>query len=230
MSILSTYLEKTGDSLCFQSQREFESGVETLDTSVPSRTEGRKSFHRERACLVMFLKALVASSQIDFPFCVRKSESPDFVLTIRETREIGIEHRDITSQGYQKHLSESANKPADDPVWLDQFKSGGPPTSLVNAGWVGDEVEREWAQLALEAIRRKLELLNKTHFLDLDSYELLLYSNTYLPNVDRQKAIAFLSALLNKELAAQTVSRHFDSISIIYGNEVWLRQLTANDQ
>lgn len=178
----------------------------------------------------MFLKALVEHSQIDFPFCVRKAESPDFVLTVRETTTIGIEHRDITSQDYQEHLSESANNPSSTSVRLDRFKFGGQPTSEINAGWVGNEVEREWSQLALQAIRDKIELLNKPHFQKLDSYELLLYSNTHLPNIDLQIAIDLLRASLNNELVSQTHTRHFHSISIIYGNKVWLRQLTANDQ
>ena len=224
------YLIKTDDTLCFRTQSEFGSIIENLDISVPNRNEGRRSFHRERTSVVMFLKALVASSQIDFPFCVRKTESPDFALTIRETINIGIEHRDITSERYQKHLSQSANNPSSEPVWLDEFKSGGQPTSPLNIGWVGDEVEREWSQLALEAILDKLELLNKDHFQNLNSYELLLYSNTHLPNVDRERAIPCLSLSLNKRLATETFVKNFRSISIIYGNEVWLRQFTVNAQ
>jgi len=221
------YLSKTGDSLCFHTKNEFESITANLDPSVPGRNEGRKAFHRERTSLLMFLKALVVHSKIDFPFCVRKAESPDFILTLKETTTIGIEHRDITTKDYQKYLSESAQKPSGELVWLDRFKDAGTPVSEINAGWAGNEVEREWVQLVLGAIREKTDILNKPHFQNLDTYELLLYSNTYLLNVDRRKAIDFLSTSLNKECAAQTLARHFNSISIIYGDEVWLRQLTT---
>jgi hypothetical protein len=99
------YLSETDNSLSFKTLNEFESVIETLDPSVPNRSDGRKSFHRERSSLIMFLKALVAHSLLCFPFCVRKTESPDFILTIQGRTNIGIEHRDITSQGYQKILS-----------------------------------------------------------------------------------------------------------------------------
>jgi hypothetical protein len=222
------YLSRTGDSLCFQTESEFQSIIATLQLTVPARNEGRKSFHRERTCLVMYLKELVAHSRIDFPFCVRKTESPDFLLTVNDEIQIGIEHRDITSQRFQQHLSESANGPSGQIVWLDRFKATGEPTSELNTGWVGDEVEREWAQLALDAIRDKTHLLNKGHFQNLPSYELLLYSNTHLPNIDRRSAIDYLRTSLNREFADHTLGKRFDSISIIYGDQVWLRELTVN--
>ena len=224
------YLSKTGDSLCFHTESEFQSTIATLELTVPTRNEGRKSFHRERSCLVMFLKALVSHCSIEFPFCVRKTEGPDFLLTVKENTHIGIEHRDITSQSYQQHLSESASKPSGEIVSLDRFKLGGEPVSEINAGWIGDEVEMEWARLASDAIRDKTNLMNKPHFQNLDSYELLLYSNTHLPNIDRRKAIDLLRRSLNAEKAIQNLPRHFDSISIVYGDDVWLQELTANNQ
>jgi hypothetical protein len=100
-TMISDYLSKEGDLLSFGSAEEFKTIIGSLDLQVPSRNKGRKSFHRERSSVVLYLKAMVHFSQVRFPFTIRKLESPDFVLEEDGGQTIGIEHRD-------NHLREMA--------------------------------------------------------------------------------------------------------------------------
>ena len=223
----SIFLSNSGDLLSFNNLSEFNEIIADLDTSVPARNKGRKSFHRERTSVILYLKALVHFSQIEFPFTITKTESPDFVICIVNKYKIGIEHRDIASEKWQQYLGESAKNPNDKPVYLDQFKLSGPPTNEINQGWVEREIIDEWNTLALEAIVNKVELLNKGHYQELDSYELLLYSNTHLPisSTDLDKAIPELSNTYNKKYESIKYPKVFDSVSIIMGDEIKLKVL-----
>ena len=152
-----------------------------------------------------------------------------FILSASSGLKIGIEHRDITSEKYQEHLSLSSKNQSQSVVFLSQFKIGRAPQDVFNAGWTDSEVQREWATLTLDAIVDKTNLLNKEHYQKLDMYELLLYSNTYLPNldhVDKEKAIAYLLKFIEEKFSATTFKRFFRHISFIYGQDVWLHQLT----
>ncbi|MFI5252229.1 MAG: hypothetical protein ACHQQQ_07340 [Bacteroidota bacterium] len=164
-------------------------------------------------------------SQVNFPFSVCKSESPDFIIHIDAGKTIGIEHREITTEPYQQYLTESLRQPSIEPVFLDRFKLGGSPENENNSGWVGNGVEQEWVELALRAICDKQELLNKDHYKQLDSYDLLLYSNTYLSNVKREIVMPILSDVYTAKCRGRFFKRLFNSVTIIYGDEVWFRAL-----
>jgi hypothetical protein len=110
-------------------------------------------------------------------------------------------------------------------VFLDQFKLSGPPTIEANQGWVSGEAVNEWATLALEALEDKLALLNKSHYGQLNEYELLLYSNTHLPDIELDNGIAALSRLFSQKHGANKFPRLFGALSVIYGNEIRLRAL-----
>ena len=69
--------------------------------------------------------------------------------------------------------------------------------------------------------------MNK-HYQNYDKFELLLYSNTHLPNVDKEIVIKFLTQNLNEWIENKIFTKVFESISIIYGQEVWLNILKSN--
>jgi predicted nucleotidyltransferase len=148
------------------------------------------------------------------------------VLTLADHRTIGIEHRDIATERYQRFLSKTSKfrnteECLDDDNYLKALKEADLPSVTY-----GDADDYEWANLALSAISDKIDLLNRGHFESLDSFELILYSNTHLQNIlNKYRAIASLANKLNKELIGRFHSRLYDSISIIYGDEVWLRDL-----
>jgi hypothetical protein len=216
-------LKDEGDYLTFKNQNDFALKLSQIDTNVPADSKKRKSYHRERACIVPYLKALVKASRINFPFTICKSERPDFIISLNDLKKIGIEHRDITTKKYQQYLH--SDQQSDQDEFLDKFKIGGYQNDICNSGWVGDEVEQEWALITLKAIEDKLILHNKGHIQDLDTYELLLYSNTHLPNIDKKKAISFLLNQVNERINEKHFARLYKYISFIYGSETWLHEI-----
>jgi len=212
----SQYLSKDGDCLSFRSLDDFNTAVQNLDLSVPARDDARKSYHRERVCAVRYLKAAILYSQIDFPFSICKSESPDFILHLSNGKTIGLEHRDISTEEWQESLTCMAKKLREEPILFG---------NLPGSDWDQDQVNSEWARLALFAVSDKIEKLNGPHYKKLDSYELLLYSNTGLPNITQDDAMSKLSHEFNNKYASTNFDRLFQSLTIIYGDEVWLRRL-----
>jgi hypothetical protein len=223
------FLKQSGDWLSFTDANQFESVVSTLDRNVPARNKGRKSYHRERYCLIEYLIKAVRLSKISFPFSVRKSEGPDFIIQLNCGKTIGIEHREITTEKYQQYLTDSSKYISSKPIWLSQFSHGNQPADSMNSGWVGEEVEREWVALALRAISDKFDKLNKSHIQKLDSYELLLYSNTHLPDISIKEVVPLLTSRLNEMFQNSNFIRSFKFISIIYGNEVHFRALSNQE-
>jgi hypothetical protein len=69
-----------------------------IDTPVPGRTQGRRSHHRERYCIVRYLGALAPASRLVFPVRVVKWELPDFLLYFPDIA-VGLE---ITEAGTEK--------------------------------------------------------------------------------------------------------------------------------
>src|ERR1700709_777373 len=63
----------SGDELLFRNAEELERVLGELDSSVPGRTEGRRSHHRERYCVTRYLSTLSNSSLLSFPLKVLKS-------------------------------------------------------------------------------------------------------------------------------------------------------------
>jgi hypothetical protein len=173
----------------------------------------------ECACMALYVNALIQTENplIRWPLSILKDESPDFTLTLAGQTVIGVEHTTVTSTEYQQFRAQSLKHPVEETVWLDRFKLGGAPTSEVNSGWVGNEVEREWATLAFQSVAEKLGKLNRPHFKKHTRNELLLNTISYLPNVELEVAIPMLAAKLTVEVADGKHQSVFDAISFIYG-------------
>jgi hypothetical protein len=88
-----------GSELSFASAGDLIRQLAEIDYSVPRRTEGRRSYHRERYCVVRYLTALARSSLLKFPLRVEKRESPDFLLHLPDGTVTGIE---ITEAGTER--------------------------------------------------------------------------------------------------------------------------------
>ncbi|MDO8571816.1 MAG: hypothetical protein Q7R79_04010 [bacterium] len=216
----SKFLSKEGDCLTFVGLRDFESTLGTLNLTVPSRISRRKSYHRERFCAIRYLKAVVHHNQINFPFSICKSERPDFILALGDGKTIGLEHSDITTEKWQQDLTRIAKLLKRKHVLFG---------SLPNDNLTADEASSKWASLALIALEKKINDLNKADFKQLDSYELLLYSNTDLPNVDQNEVIPKLSTAFNQKYKSTEFPRLYTSLSIAYGNDLWLRTMQIHN-
>ena len=72
-----------GNSIAASDGAELMSLLDRVDASVPRRTEGRRSLHRERFCIVHYLRTLERSGLLCFPITILKGESPDFQVVAR---------------------------------------------------------------------------------------------------------------------------------------------------
>ncbi len=212
----SAYLQAVGESLYFIDGTDFQQQLEQLDFTVPSRKDGRRSFHRERYCLLKYLVALASSDSLRWPVTVVKFERPDFLFIDNSGKLIGIEQADFGSRANQRQLSmlQAGKIPSIPPV-LDT----GP-----NSGQVGAPKDEEpFARFALAVILRKTRLIARSSYSPCDELRLLLYPNTGLENVSIPKVSGILLDKWQRHISHFGLQQPFSSIGIIYGSdEVWL--------
>lgn len=177
-----------------------------MDLSMPPRGMGRTSKHVEDWMLGRLVATLARTSHLDYPFSAIKTERPDFVITAGP-RSIGIEVTEATTLG---HVHSVANQQFPEGVMIDEslFRYGVAPLSrseieahlrsrkLTGPGWVGDEVERDWAAGVLDSVARKTRKLNEDTYSRLGQNWLLIRDLIpgALLNLDR--AVELLRPLL----------------------------------
>jgi len=161
--------------------------------SVPWRTEGRKHFHEERYSLGLYLLALAEHELLTYPLRIEQGESPDFMLTWPSGELTGLEVTRATEQWLQRSitLSEKEYRRRE----AQAAASGGKPepicVPLSQAGWVGEDPEREWCSLIGRAIEQKIAKL--AGFRPASRHDFLISDDTPLPAVDRRKVLAAIS-------------------------------------
>lgn len=191
------------------------------DITVPKRTEGRTKLHTEKYAVFYLLSTLLKENQLAFPLHLRKSERPDFVLSMAGTR-IGIEHTEAVAQDVaqtdalieqgngrratliQRNLPDEKKKRYRDII--EQLE-----TSQIDEGWIGDSVENDWAIAMFYFAQKKEVVANKDGFKLYPANWLLIYDNWRLPKVDLSTATRILSDCL----AESDVFKTFSTIYII---------------
>jgi hypothetical protein len=89
---------------------------------------------------------------------------------------------------------------------------------LYPLGWAGDQAEKEWCSLFEKAIEKKVAKLNVPKlFKPATSCDLLVYDETPLPAVNRQKVLAALRPSVGKLLEQEHA---FAKISIVSSLDV----------
>jgi len=201
-----------GDELLFASAGDLIRQLGEIDSSVPRRTEGRRTHHRERYCIVRDLKALTQSSLLRFPFKVVKWESPDFLLHLPDGTVTGVEITEAGTEQVQRAWTQLERSPPG------SFMEGGeirlPGEELRGRGWAGNEPEQELTRLVLAALADKTEKLNRGHYASADRYELLIYDNSGLPT-DLDTLVPILKPALADWLRQNQTERAFGSISVL---------------
>ena len=167
--------------------KQFWSGVR----SVPGRTQGREHFHEERHCLGLYLLALGAHGLLDYPFQVEGGESPDFMVASSSGQVAGLEVTRMTTQWLQKAMTD------DEREYLRRGAAAAasgqqeePVCRSLDDGLVGDEAEAKWCELFREAVRRKLDKM--PNFRPASRYDVLIYDDSPVGDVDRRKVVAAL--------------------------------------
>lgn len=212
-----------GDLLAGREREELVRKLSEVDIEVPGRTEGRRSHHRERWCLVLYLRILAGHDRLTYPLSVEKvrleDEPPDFILTTGERgRRVSLEVTEAGTERSQQAATELERRPPGT-VLEDEGTLVPPGGSLTGRGWVGDELERQWASLVLSHIQRKTESLRR--FTPADEYQLLVYDNTHFVFADLAVAGPFLVAKLSEwEAEARESKRRFSLISVLQDAEL----------
>jgi hypothetical protein len=161
---------------------DLEKKLSEIDTSVPLRTDGRKSEDEERYSLAFYLKRLAAHNRIQFPVRVEKSERPDFKIISRNVL-TGLEHTNAGSEEWhrQQTLYESAPQGSFlEPLPSDRLKSAVrlPGEPLIADGWGFGDAQEEWVKNMIAAIEKKTASINQESYEANYPVDLMIYDNT----------------------------------------------------
>jgi hypothetical protein len=207
--------EVKGSELFSQDARDFLKKLREIDTTVPQRTQGRRSHHRERYCIVRYLDTLAKASRLTFPLRVVKCESPDFFLYFPDLA-VGLE---ITEAGTEKS-QQSATQLEKSPVGTVVEAEASlrlPGEALEGGGHVNDEPVRELSRLIVQRLQEKTATLNEPQFKAAACYDLLVYDNSgvlgVLAKLDDLAPIA-KNSLLSWQAHSQA-RRKFSTISLL---------------
>lgn len=162
-----------GERVELRSYDDLVAKLATIDRPVPRRTEGRSQVDRERYCIVAYLLHLAETGLLDYPLALAKGESPDFTLRFADGRTRGVEVTEASTPEHQRAATQLERSPPGTLLEGDDLRLPGEESR--DAGWVGDEPEREWAGLVLEAVRRKVDGYD---YGNPDELELLVYDLT----------------------------------------------------
>ena len=180
--------------------------VHGLKIDVPPRAQGSATDAREQWQMHHLLRALLAARQLVLPVRLYKREAPDFVLQTGDIR-IGIETREAINPDYVKAQVHPAAQGDDAVVDPSLYKWGtqGRPRSQIReeAGrtqlsghpWMGDSVEREFAQSIKDVVFEKHCKL-RSHYTRFDSDRLLIYHNQPSPQIHIDKARVYTAEIL----------------------------------
>ena len=233
-----------GDTLCLSDQKSALAFLSSIDTSVPARTKGRKSSHRERYCIVEFLKHCLRTQCFELPIIVEKTESPDFILR-NSKQSCGLEVCDAGCQEWQQAIAELEKKPGAI-LYSASFKKKFTPLTTSDImktiiqpkdkdgfkdiigfsdGWNDEEVWETWWEAVCYAIRKKTQDLNDPQKLGYQThniYGLLIYENTpaFLIDDEPELFMQKLKMFLPDFLGTLGCEREFDFITVISGKQI----------
>ncbi len=217
----ATFFNPYGNEIEFQNESELLSKLSNIDCSVPARTQGRKSSHRERYCLKIYLMQLSQDKFLRFPLKIRKEEAPDFIILGYDGTTTALEVTDASTEDYQQATTELEKSPIGTILESGTNKLVKPGENLVGNGWKGNSVEKEWVDIILSAVREKTKSLNKPHFKTTSKYELLIYDNSHLSvMLHVRDALPLLKKVIHEEFNLKYFERNFHAISVIHSDQL----------
>jgi predicted nucleotidyltransferase len=165
-----------GDGFAAADGEELRSILARVDATVPPRTGGSRAEHRERYCIVHYLRTLERHGLLQFPFRIAKTERPDFELEMGSFRS-GLEVTDAGSEDDQRAATELERSSLGSFLDLESSKVRSRREALEGRGFIGDEPQRLWTEYLLAAIRRK-EVKKLPGYAEFPEYHLLIYDNS----------------------------------------------------
>jgi hypothetical protein len=185
----------------------FRQAIKTIDTTVPLRTEGRKTEHTESWVISRLLYTLDSYDRLTFPLAVRHQDKPDFLL-LQNERSVGIEVTEAIPEQYAAFAALAEREFPDTFLEPGHFRTGATRKTneemreilrqnrLTAPPWEGDSAEHEWATHIEQTIRTKHVKLQKDDFTKYEENWLAIYVNLPLPFVHLQKASLRLRPLI----------------------------------
>lgn len=212
---------------------QFNEILEQLNIAVPPRGNQRTTEHSETWIIHRALSILYFNGFITYPISIEKSEKPDYWFNMSGTT-YGVELTEIIHPDYAKvqTLPEAqCDKSVSNPSF---FKWGQPKRNIkelreiaaldivTGRPWMGDSVEREFAQSIVDTVIGKQKKLAHYKRADLDI--LLIYHNQSSPMLDINKGLKYTN-----EKLANVWTQGFKVIAIIkYDKLLWLTKYSTN--
>ncbi|MFB5206210.1 MULTISPECIES: hypothetical protein [Stenotrophomonas] len=200
-----------------------------LDTAVPPRSEGRRTDHVERYCVVHLL-ATIPPEHLSFPLTLVHSDRPDFVLTMPADN-VGIEHTEAVPENVAQSMF-LREKGLGSAIYFTPRALPGEPRKTFGElrdeilshdlddsgqGWEGDSAEREWAAAMAYFVKEKMRKAGAPGFVRYPANWLMVYDNWPLPAIDASQAAGYLAPLL-WEAGAFAI---FDVVFVLDDSRIW---------
>ena len=164
---------------------------------VPARRRRSKG-DEERYCVGLYFLAQATHGKLEYPIGVEQGESPDFMITWRSGKRTGLEVTKATNMWVQREMTRADDEyvKRERAARLSGVEPKGVIIGLSDLGWVGDQAEEEWLSFVEQAVQRKLSKL--PNFRAASQHDLLVYDDTPLPAINRQKVIPRLGVWLSE--------------------------------
>ena len=206
---------------------ELEARLAALDIEVPTRAGGRTKSHGERYS-VSHVLATLPIERLLFPLTLTHRERPDFLLSMGDG-DVGIEHTEaVPPEVVRADKLREKEGLGPDCFWIRPAIPGDPGNKtddqlrqeiLANEPpepWVGDSVEREWADAMEFCVTRKTNRATAAGFGRYRSNWLIVYDNWPLPAVDYPQATSYLMP----RLTTMNAFAVFDSIFVMNDSQM----------
>ncbi len=181
--------------------------IRETDVSVPKERHNRKNLHIERWILFLYLSTLSIKKQFNFPLVIKKSESPDFVMTengvikgIEITEAINpdiLKARSLPESKHNNNELDIAHFRWNEKHTLKSLKEIAKKEKLLVRPWRGNSVEREYAKIITNVVAKKTLVFKKSNFKKFNENILVIYINSSLPILDTHLGAKFCSMDLN---------------------------------
>jgi len=147
--------------------------LRAFDITVPLRSEGRTKHHIERWVACRILASLSESDQLLYPVSLKHADRPDFYLST-SNEDIGFEvteallenyaeYRKLAERDYPETMLETMYF-RDGKVSFSKMKELLARKKLSSLPWMGNSLERKWAQEMTRVIENKIKKLNAPEF------------------------------------------------------------------
>ena len=200
-----------------------------IDVSVPPRTEGRTTAHRETWVSCHFLAAIYETDLLGYPLCITSRDKPDLALS-SPSECTGIEITEAVSPNavrVDKCLEQNDNE---DFIFVPLYPAGEEKFSqqrIENIAknqdpsqrypFMGDQIERNWVEVMLSITRKKVK--KSPGYEKYDRNWLLIYDN-WSPQADLDSDPDAITCL-SEQLFNCDWKNPFDRVFILRSRHVW---------